>query len=143
MKECNCVQTAIRLLCNCSRERTVRVLEIKNSAVSLISYFPSRKDVQNLQVGDLAPNAFGKLVPVSAISTRQEDVNGKLFVCYAVQGGEYSTITNLMKEDEVVRTMNLHDHFKSRDIDAAERLALSVVRTNDAHWAVGAVTLTC
>ena len=119
----------------------MRTLEIRNSAVSLSAYFPSRKDIQSLEVGDLAPNAFGKLARVVAITTRREDVSGKLFACYTVEGGERSTITNLMKENEVIRTMNLHSHFKSVEIDTAQRLALSVVRTNEAHWSPPAVML--
>jgi hypothetical protein len=119
----------------------VRTLEIRNSAVSLSAYFPSRKDIESLKLGDLAPNAFGKLARVVAITNRREDVSGKLFACYTVEGGERSTITNLMKENEVIRTIDLHSYFKSVEIDTAQRLALSVVRTNEAHWSPQVVTL--
>jgi hypothetical protein len=111
----------------------VRTLEIRNSAVSLSAYFPSRKDIESLKLGDLAPNAFGKLARVVAITNRREDVSGKLFACYTVEGGERSTTTNLMKENEVIGTIDLHSYFKSVEIDTAQRLALSVVRTNEAH----------
>lgn len=103
----------------------MRTLEIKNSAGSLSVYFPTREDVQGLKLGDLAPNVFGKLARVTSISVQCDDVNGKAFACYAVQWGEHWTMTNSIKQDEIFRTVNLSLHFRSVEIDVAERLAVS------------------
>ena len=103
----------------------MRTLEIKNSAGSLSVYFPTREDVQGLKLGDLAPNAFGKLARVTSISLQCDDLNGKAFACYAVQWGEHWTMTNSIKQDEIFRTVSLSLHFRSAEIDVAERLAVS------------------
>jgi hypothetical protein len=103
----------------------MRTLEIKNSAGSLSVYFPTREDVQGLKLGDLAPNAFGKLARVTSINVQCDDVNGKAFACYAVQWGEHWTMANSIKQDEIFRTVSLSLHFRSAEIDVAERLAVS------------------
>lgn len=61
---------------------------------------PTREDVQNLKVGDMAPNCFGKMAAVVSIFAQRDDIKGKAFVCYYTENGPGSTISGSMKEDE-------------------------------------------
>ena len=75
-------------------------------------YMPTRDEIANLKVGDLAPDAFGKPVRVTEIFARREDAKGRLFVCYYTEHGVNGSISNSMKEDEIVRhaLMRLSSH---------------------------------
>lgn len=73
---------------------------------------PTREDVENLKVGDLAPDCFGKMRRVTEIFARREDINGKLFVCFYTEFGERSTMSGSMKEDEIVATTEISSKFK-------------------------------
>lgn len=69
---------------------------------------PTRDDVLNLQVRDLAPDCFGAMKPVTEIFGRGVNVHGKVFVCYCVEFGEpgtTSTISEGMTEEEPVATL--------------------------------------
>ena len=66
---------------------------------------PTREDIENLNVGDLAPDCFGEMREVLAISHRGEDVNGKLFVTFYVSRSESSRISSSLKEDEIKATL--------------------------------------
>lgn len=86
---------------------------------------PELADVENLQVGDLAPDCFGKLAKVTRIFHRGTDINGKRFVCYYTSindkdialGNGYS---GSMKVDELIRTVALTGIFTSAECDNLE-----------------------
>jgi hypothetical protein len=111
----------------------MRTVEIKNGSGSLSAYFPTRDDVTSLKVGDMAPNCFGRMAQVSEITCQRDDVNGKAFVCFYAIYGSNGTMSGSLKEDEILRTVNLSNHFRSAEIDAAEKLALSVVRPGESE----------
>lgn len=66
---------------------------------------PTREDVQNLKVGDMALNPFGRYAEVKNIFAQKDDINGKAFVCYYTDYGPGSTISNSAKEGEVTPSM--------------------------------------
>ncbi len=66
---------------------------------------PTREDIYNLTVGDLALNPFGRYARVTNIFAQKDDVHGKAFVCYYVEYGPGSTISNSAKEGEVTPSM--------------------------------------
>ena len=69
---------------------------------------PTRQDIDNLKVGDYAPNCFGRFGKVVSITYRGIDVNGKAYVGYYVQWhGEDSSISESLKEDEILSTVPL------------------------------------
>lgn len=69
---------------------------------------PTRQDIENLKVGDYAPNCFGKFGKINSITYRGIDVNGKSFIGYYVQWhGENSSISESLKEDEILSTVPL------------------------------------
>jgi hypothetical protein len=89
---------------------------------SLTVFIPERSDIENLQVGDLAPNCFGGTGRVDRIFARMEDNNGKLFVCYYVEWGKKgSTISESMKEGELIRSLHACSLFTSAELDEIER----------------------
>ncbi len=73
---------------------------------------PTRQDVENLQVGDYAPNCFGKFGKVNQIAYRGTDVNNKAYVGYYVQWhGEDSSISETLKEDRILMTVPLSNKY--------------------------------
>ena len=74
---------------------------------------PTRDDIESLQVGDLAPDCFGKMSPVTSIIYRGVNVKGKAFVgFYTAFGENNSSISGSMTEDETVSTIQITQAFK-------------------------------
>jgi hypothetical protein len=81
-----------------------------------------REGIENLAVGDLALDPYGKLAEVVQITARDEDLEGRLFVCYYVKTGTHGgSISMSQKEGEIARTVDLTRHFKSHELDEIER----------------------
>ena len=67
---------------------------------------PTRDDINNLVVGDVAPHSLGES-PVVSISYIGDDVNGKRFVGYYCQfGANGGTISGSLKEGEILWPIN-------------------------------------
>jgi hypothetical protein len=64
----------------------------------LVSTF-TRQQIENFKVGDLLPNCFGEMKPITKINHKGYDVNGKLFITFYQQFGETSQMSNSIKED--------------------------------------------
>lgn len=88
-----------------------------------IYFIPTRNYIENLKVGDQALDCFGHMAKVVEISTRKNDVSGKLFVCYYTSDSDKgSSQTSMsMKEGELVRTVQLSCLHKSVELDSIER----------------------
>ncbi len=84
-------------------------------------YFPTREDIDALEVGDMAPNAFGELAEVVDVSARRDDIHGARFVCYSTRFGPTSSMTMSLKQDAVARTVALCNVLNSAEIDALEQ----------------------
>jgi hypothetical protein len=99
--------------------KTRIVSGINYSATALV---PEQSDIDNIKVGDLAPDCFGKLQIVTDIFHRGKDRNGKDFVCYRTRffGCEKTTITNTMKVGELLRTVALTNYLNSAECDKLE-----------------------
>ncbi len=90
---------------------------------------PSREDVMNLKVGDLAPDAFGRMSEVVEIyAGPKDDCNGRAFACYYVRFGIEGKMSSSVKQDEVVRSIASSNHFTSAEIDAIERNFLNSIQ---------------
>ena len=73
---------------------------------------PTREDVQNLKVGDLAPNCFGQFSRVTEIYAQRDNIHGKAFVCFYTEfGSNGSTISGNLVEDEIVPTIPLTSRY--------------------------------
>jgi hypothetical protein len=68
---------------------------------------PARKDVINLEEGDLVFNCFGQLEPVVKITSRGFDTFGNVFVTFYQRWTDTSTMSGSIKEDE--RIYFVHD----------------------------------
>ena len=67
---------------------------------------PTRENIENLKIGDYAPHCFGAWGKVNSITFRGNDIHGKAYVGYYVQWhGEDSSISQSIKEDEIVATI--------------------------------------
>jgi hypothetical protein len=80
---------------------------------------PTKDDVANLRVGDLAPNCFGALAEVTEICYRGVDVEGHAYVGYYTRTGPTSSMSMSMKEGELVRHAGLLQ--TSAELDSIER----------------------
>lgn len=80
---------------------------------------PTREDIENIKVGDLVPNCFGKWSVVTSITARSTDIHGKLFVCLYTKFGERSTMSGSFKEGETVSTVPLTNKYKQSCLVAA------------------------
>lgn len=87
---------------------------------------PDRSDVENLKVGDLAPDCFGRMARVTKIFGNGTDINGKRFVCYMCAMSDRDTIENgcgcsaSMKDGKLIRTVALTGIFTSAECDNLE-----------------------
>lgn len=79
---------------------------------------PTRDEVLNLQVGDLAPSCFGRLEHVSSIYGRGDDIHGKAYVCYYTRSATGLTVSNSLKEGQVSRDVNTTRFGTSAEISA-------------------------
>lgn len=70
-----------------------------------ITSTPTKDQLINLMIGDLVPNCFGKLRPVTQIHHRGTDINGKYFVCFYTQYSDNSSMSGSLKEDSEIFTL--------------------------------------
>jgi hypothetical protein len=98
-----------------------------NSALrEIAARIPEQADVDNLQVGDMAPTCFGGLARVTRIYARSKDIHGRSFVCYYAAMNERDTAENgcgcstSMKVGELIRTVALTGRLNSAECDALE-----------------------
>ena len=91
-------------------------------------FFPTRDDVATIAVGKPAPDCFGKLAKVVEITYRGPDIHGKLFACYYTDFGTGSRISNSVKEDEILRTVELTNAHLSREIAEIEAREVMAAR---------------
>lgn len=106
----------------------MRIKAIENPVRNQTVYarVPELADVENLQVGDLAPTAFGGLSEVTRIIYRGVDVNGKAYVGYMAAMSESDTpengcgCSNSMKVGELMRSVALTGLLTSAECDALE-----------------------
>ena len=64
--------------------------------------YPTRQDIEDLKVGDFAPDCFGKMREIVSIHARGIDINGKAFVCFYVKWGAHNgRMSGSLKEDEI------------------------------------------
>ena len=87
----------------------------------MMIFMPTREQVQSLKVGDFALDCFGKMREVVEVYAQKDDIIGRAFVCYYTKTSETSSTSMSMKEDEIVRTADLCNKYKSAEIDAIER----------------------
>jgi hypothetical protein len=73
---------------------------------------PTRSDIENMAVGDFAPNVFGKFARVKEIFARGISIHNKAYVCYYVEFGDNGTISESMTEDETVCTLPLGNKYQ-------------------------------
>lgn len=106
----------------------------RNNRSRIPVYFAHRYWIANLQEGDMAPDFAGRMRRVSHISYKNEDVNGRLFVGYATEFGDRSTVSNSVKEGEVLRTVPLTNLFKSYEVQQLDRFLNA---TAEAIWTDG------
>ena len=66
-------------------------------------YIPTRTDIESLTVGDMAMDCFGHMRPVAEVNFRGIDLRGKAYVDFRLDFGPHSTITQIYREDELVR----------------------------------------
>ena len=103
-----------------------------------LRFKPSRKYIENLTVGDLALNPYGRLSKVVNITYRGDTIKfgrhegGKAYVGVELENGEHSTITNSYREGELVATLALSAQFTSAQCDEIE-----AKRPEDDHLPVG------
>lgn len=85
-------------------------------------YVPTRKEVEAVKVGSMAPNCFGEMAEVKEVFGRGDDINGKAYVCYYTYfGKDGGSISNSLKEDELLRSVAACRNYTSWELDEIER----------------------
>lgn len=79
--------------------RTLQVRTTQGQQLTVV--VPTREDIWNLQVGDMAPSCFPEPRRVVRIYARKDDIHGKAFVCYYTEFGDGASISESAKEDEM------------------------------------------
>ena len=80
-----------------------------------------RAEIERMQVGDMAPNPFGKMAKITKIHGRGEDMYGLPYICFYTEYGENAAISHSLKAGELVRSLNVTDMFKSAELDMIEK----------------------
>ena len=84
-------------------------------------FIPTREFIQNIKVGEVAPDFAGDLQEVVRIICRREDIEGKLFILYETVLGPTSTVSCSLKEGRLHRTVMLTTKYTSVQLDRMER----------------------
>lgn len=72
---------------------------------------PTREQINNLKIGDLVIDCFGRIQPVTQIYARNKTLlTGKAYVCTYVKFNESSEISMSFEENEIVRTLQVCDN---------------------------------
>lgn len=67
----------------------------------------TKEIIESLQVGDVLPNCFGEMKPITSIFGKGVSrYNGKMFLCFYQQFGETSTMSNSISEGQKVSIIN-------------------------------------
>lgn len=93
----------------------------------LIINVPTRKQIEDLKVGDLALDCFGHIREITAIFAKKEDLQGRLFCCYYTKMGDGSCSMS-QKEGVLTRTVHLTGRYTSRELDSLEQKLLKEYR---------------
>jgi hypothetical protein len=88
-------------------------------------FVPTRLFIEQLGVGDLAPDCFGAWRRVTEIFARTTDEQGRLFVCYYVEHGRQATMSSGLKERELHRTLRVCQKHTSVELDLIEQRLLA------------------
>jgi hypothetical protein len=95
---------------------------IQTSNDPAAEYFvPTAEWIASLQVGDLAPDHFGRLAEITRIYARDVDTNGTPFICLYVRLSEDSQISADFKAGELVRTVQLCGRHTSHELRQIEK----------------------
>lgn len=89
---------------------------------------PTKRDVECLAPGDIAPTIFGWAKVVS-IAYRGTDITGRAYVGYYAEFGENAIISHSLKENELDRSLLATSGMTSAEVDAIERAL-----TGCAYW---------
>ena len=88
---------------------------------SPVYLLPTKDQIERLQVGDTAINAYGGFTKVVEVFARGVDVHGKAFCCYYTQDEDSDTKTSMsMHEGQLCRTLricSLHTASELREIE--------------------------
>lgn len=77
-----------------------------NFKAMTITTAPTAQQIELLKIGDIVPNVFGKLSPVTKITHKGTDINGKKFACFYTQFSDSATMSGSIKEGEELLILN-------------------------------------
>lgn len=87
-----------------------------------LTYFmPTRAQIEDLKVGDIAFDGFGHKRKVTKITARGFDIKGKRYVCFYTEFGDYSSMSQSYKENELLLTTQLCANHTSVELMEIQR----------------------
>lgn len=86
-------------------------------------FVPTAEWIAALQVGDMAPDCFGRMAEVTRISAKSEDIEGRPFVCLYTKLSETSQVSGSFKAGELHRSLPVTQLHTSAELDQIEREA--------------------
>lgn len=94
------------------------------------AYRATREWIENLMVGDKAPDCFGKVAKVVRIFCRGLNIHGQMYVGYYTEfGGDGGSISSSVTEGEVFSTVALTA--KYHQMQLVPRDIITEVRSNN------------
>ena len=87
-------------------------------------FMPTTEEVEAIEIGVLAPDAFGRIRRVERIFGRGTDIHGRAYVCYHTDFGNGSTMSNGLTAGVVLRSVALCNRMNSAEIDKLEGVLL-------------------
>jgi hypothetical protein len=88
-------------------------------------FIPTKQEILDLEVGSLAPDFTGQLKEVVEITAKEQDINGKWFICYYVEFGKNGKISHSLKEDKLDLSLPLCKEYTSHELDNIEKRILN------------------
>ena len=75
---------------------------------------PTRQNIDDLKIGDQAPNCFGRYGIVKEITYHGIDIHGQAYVGYYVGFGDNGTMSCSLKENEIPKQSKLSPNLSRR-----------------------------
>ena len=82
-----------------------------------IAFWPTEADIMKLQVGDLAPSAFGTPAPITQITCRRRSLDNRLFIHYYTKLSATSECSMSIAAGQITRDVNTTRFHTSAELD--------------------------
>lgn len=105
-----------------------RLHELILKACEAVIHIPTKEDIDSVAIGRHELSPFGQWKKVTEIYARGKDEAGRSYVCFYVEMSETGSISQSMKEGELIRTLPLCNKLNSAECNELEKLFQNVTK---------------